>query len=140
MDRTLIRASIVRSAKVEFVRSGGPGGQNVNKVNSKAVARIALDEIEGLSMRERLHAAEKLGARLTVSGELVVAADDERDSPRNRELALARLAALIESAAAIPRARRPTKPTKSSRERRLASKKAHSERKNARSGRQDSGE
>ncbi|MEN6364448.1 MAG: alternative ribosome rescue aminoacyl-tRNA hydrolase ArfB [Rectinema sp.] len=140
MNRERIRASIASAARIDYSRSGGPGGQNVNKVNSKATARITLDEIDGLSERERAHAVERLGSRITVAGELVVAADDERDQPRNRELALSRLAALVEGAAAIPRVRRPTKPTRASRERRLSSKKAHSERKISRSGRGDAGE
>ncbi len=126
MDRERIRSSILEHAEVDYARSGGPGGQNVNKVNSKAVARIRLDSVEGLSEREREQARARLASRLTQEGELVVAADDERDQPRNRALALARLAILVEKAALIMKTRKPTAPTHASRERRLSSKRSAS--------------
>jgi ribosome-associated protein len=132
MNIELVRKSIRDKAEIDFARSGGPGGQNVNKVNSKAVARIRLDSIEGLSAAEAAMALSRLAGRLTLEGELVVQSDEERDQPRNREAALARLVSLVCGAAKIPKPRKATKPTRASRERRLASKKTRSESKSLR--------
>lgn len=139
MDRERIRASIAKHSEMDFARSGGPGGQNVNKVNSKAIIRVRFDLVEGLSERERAQAALRLASRLTVAGELVVAADDERDQPKNRELAMLRLIALVEKASALPKHRKATAPTRASRERRLASKHSASRTKEGRGrpGRED---
>jgi len=122
MNREALRASIEANCQFEFSRSGGPGGQNVNKVNSKAAARVRLSVLDGLSDAEMARAFSLLSGRLTEGGELIVSASSERDQIRNREAALERLMALVAGAAAIPRRRRPTKPTRASRERRLEGK------------------
>lgn len=111
---------------MDFTRSGGPGGQNVNKVNSKVIARVGFDAIRGLSERERAQARERLASRLTAAGELVVQASEERDQVRNRAVALERLIALVEGAAQLQKRRVPTKPGRGARERRLTAKKVHS--------------
>ena len=132
MNLELLRFSIESKAELDFARSGGPGGQNVNKVNSKAIARIRLDEVMGLSAAEAAQASERLAGRLTTSGELVVQSDEERDQGRNREAAIARLIALVSGAARLAKPRKATKPTRASRERRLASKRSRSNSKDLR--------
>ncbi len=126
MNLELVRSSIAASVILDYARSGGPGGQNVNKVNSKAVARIRLEDVRGLSAAESAMAAERLANRLTTSGELIVQSDEERDQGRNRETALARLYSIIVGAARVPKPRKATKPTRASRERRLSSKRSRS--------------
>jgi ribosome-associated protein len=132
MNRELLRSCIENRAEIDFARSGGPGGQNVNKVNSKAIVRIALARVQGLSWQELVLVRERLAGRLTVNDELVVMADEERDQGRNRDAAISRLFTLISEAARIPKPRRPTHPTRASKERRLASKRVRSEAKRGR--------
>jgi ribosome-associated protein len=116
----------------DFIRSSGPGGQNVNKVATAVQLRFDVAHSPSLSddVRERL--ARLAGRRITDDGVLVIDARRYRTQERNRRDAVDRLVALIAKAAERPKPRRPTKPTGASRERRLESKRHRGETKRRR--------
>jgi ribosome-associated protein len=105
-----------------FVRSGGPGGQNVNKVASKAVLRwkLALSSSVPEEVKARLRTHHR--RRITAAGEFVLSSQRFRDQERNRQDCLEKLGEFIRQAATPPRPRRPTRPTRASRHRRLQEK------------------
>jgi ribosome-associated protein len=126
MTREELERQIRRGATFTFARASGPGGQNVNKVSSKATARLRLEALAGLDAGERAHLAARLGKRVTAGGELQVIAQDTRDQARNRELALRRMTELVAAALRQPRKRVGTRPSAGSREERLRSKRLRS--------------
>ncbi|MBS0265159.1 MAG: aminoacyl-tRNA hydrolase [Planctomycetes bacterium] len=109
-----------------FARSSGPGGQNVNKVNSKAVLRWSPVTSPNLPADVRERFLTRFGARLTTEGELLLSSQQSRDQARNMEDCLERLKEMILSVARKPVARRPTKPTRGSQRRRLEGKRRQS--------------
>jgi ribosome-associated protein len=105
-----------------FVRASGPGGQNVNKVSSAVQLRFDARRSSSLPNDVAIRLMKLAGSRLTQDGVIVIVAQAQRSQKRNREDALERLLAMIREAAVRPQTRRPTKPTKASKERRLVSK------------------
>ena len=122
MNTLVLQQSIKANARADFSRSGGPGGQNVNKVNTKVILRIHLDELAGLNDAEMALLRETLASRITAEGELVIVSSEERSQRINLERAYERMETLITNAARLPRFRRPTKPSRAAREERLHSK------------------
>lgn len=112
-----------------YARAGGPGGQNVNKVSSKAVLRWPMVGSGHVSQYVKDRVRELFPSRVTTEGELVISSQEYRDQERNREACLEKLAELIRQAAKRPTPRRATKPSKGSKMRRLEEKKRQSSRK-----------
>jgi ribosome-associated protein len=113
-----------------FARSSGPGGQNVNKVNSKAVLKWNLNESLSVTDEQRSRLLSKL--KLNESGELVVMSDRFRDQGRNKEDCIEKFYALIEQALHVPKKRKKTKKSYSSQLNAKESKKRHSQKKGLR--------
>jgi ribosome-associated protein len=120
--------------QIDFARAGGPGGQNVNKLETKAILRFHVTGSSAFTPAQRERLAAKLASRLTGAGEIVIHASRFREQARNVEDAHERLAATLSKALEVPRARRKTKPTRSSDRRRLEGKKQRSEIKRGRTG------
>lgn len=117
-----------------YARSGGPGGQNVNKVSSKAILHWNLEANATLpaEVKERLRAQQR--QRLTTEGELVIQSQAFRDQAKNVEACRVKLREMIEAALHVPKTRKATKPSKASKRRRLDAKRQNSARK---AGRRD---
>jgi len=118
-----------------FSRSSGPGGQNVNKVNTKTELRLALAQLHGISDRAKSR-LKKLAGRHLIDGDLFFTADTERTQESNRRACLAKLRTLLEQALVEPKTRKKSKPSKGAKERRLDSKKRNSEKKRDRTWRE----
>ena len=117
-----------------FSRSGGPGGQNVNKVSSKVELRWNPATSAAFTDDERAWLLERLKSRLTTDGTLIVTSTATRDQIKNREDATSKLALIVRAALDRPKPRRATRPSRSAKRRRVADKRHHAEIKRNRSG------
>jgi ribosome-associated protein len=112
--------------RITFARSSGAGGQNVNKTSTKAVVHWPISRSRILSETDKLRLRTKLANRINSHDELFIFAETERSQSQNIAEAIKRLQKLATAALHVPPKRRPTRPTKSSKIKRLESKKIHS--------------
>jgi ribosome-associated protein len=122
-----------------YVRSSGPGGQNVNKVNSKAVLRWSVAHSPSLPADVRERFLARYRSRITVEGDFIVSSQRYRDQGRNAADVLEKLTALVAAVAVPAKKRRPTKPTRGSVRRRVETKQARSRTKKMRRAVDDEG-
>ncbi len=108
-------------------RSSGPGGQHVNKVETKVELRWQVKDSALISDEQRAHLISRLENKLSKSGEIIVTADSKRSQYQNRELAFKKFEKLLAVAFKEKKTRKPTKPTKASKKKRLDAKKKHGE-------------
>ena len=118
--------------ELEFIRSSGPGGQNVNKVSSAVQLRFNAAGSPALTDTVRHRLKKIAGQRMTTGGVLIIKANRYRSQEQNRQDAVNRLVSLIQRAIEKPKPRRPTRPSAASRQHRLASKRHRSETKRRR--------
>jgi ribosome-associated protein len=121
-----IKAQLLAETQFSATSAGGPGGQHVNKVSTKAELRFPVQDSAVLNEEQKQLILLKLKNRINVRGELIVSSAAERSQWRNRKQAEQRFFELIEKALEKPRKRKKTRPTAASQLRRLESKKLHS--------------
>lgn len=128
-DVLLKNGIIIPSSEIEitFSRSGGPGGQHVNKTSSRATLLWNVAATSALTEDQKNRVMQKLSSRLTTSGEFILHVDTSRSQHQNKEIGLKRLADEINNALHVPKKRMKTKISKAAKEQRLQAKSKRSE-------------
>lgn len=122
----------INELEFTFARSSGAGGQNVNKVNSKAVLRWAVRDTRQLPDDVKVRFLHRYANRITTDGDLVLSSQRYRDQYRNVDDCLSKLQAMVDAVAAPPLPRKPTRPAKAAKEKRMDDKRETSIRKQGR--------
>ncbi|MBO0358310.1 aminoacyl-tRNA hydrolase [Hymenobacter sp. BT186] len=122
-------ADFLPELEFQTSRSSGPGGQNVNKVESRVELRFRLPESQLLTDEQKQVLQVKLASKLTTDGELLVVAQEDRSQLRNKETALRKFHEMLTKALHKPKARKATKPSKGAVRQRLESKKKQGDKK-----------
>ena len=113
--------------RIQFARSSGPGGQNVNKLSTRAELWVQVAAILGMTERARQRLRQQAGSRLTKNDEIHLSSDESRSQESNRQAVMDRLREMIVVARHEPKVRRKTRPSRAARERRLTQKKRRGE-------------
>jgi len=126
MDGVKLKTWIRTKGEEIFSRSGGPGGQHINKVSTKVTLKLPVENIPEITEAELDLLRNRLGNKINNEGELVIQASEERSQSKNRRRAEERALHLILDGVRQDKKRRPTKPGKAAKERRLSRKKKRS--------------
>jgi ribosome-associated protein len=126
------KEKLLAEVRVTASRSGGPGGQNVNKVSTKIELRFPVPASEALTEEEKQLVLHKVKNRINLEGELIITSATERSQWRNREKAEQKFLDIIEKALTVPRRRKQTKPTAASNQKRIERKKQTAQKKELR--------
>lgn len=127
--KTIANRDFLPEFQFQTSRSSGPGGQNVNKLETRVTLRFHVESSNVLTEQEKVFLTQKWEKQLTKEGEMVLSSEEFRTQLKNKEAVIAKFKKLLEQAFTIPKARKKTKPTKSSVKERLSNKKKHADKK-----------